>query len=1231
MAKARKRVESAKKARTARPKLNKLNKPAAKSKTVSGLPAGSKFFVGIGASAGGLEALRMLVSNLEHLADATLIVVQHLSPQHRSMLVDLISRETKLSVKEAADGESPRVNTIYITPPNSNIFYEQGRLRLRAPVTTIGPKPSVDLFLESLADEVGDQSVGIILSGTGSDGARGIKAIRAAGGITMSQAPASAKYDGMPVAAMETGAVDVVASPEGLAKEINSLAARAQRERAALESKAEDPYRDLIARLKADSGVDFGNYKPNTIRRRLHRRMLTNHVATLEEYLSYLDAHPKEIKQLFQDILISVTCFFRDQSAFDELEKQMVRQMRGSFPERAYRAWVPGCASGEEAYTIAMMLTECLERVKSDLRIQVFATDLSEPALAFARKGLYPESALERVPRRYREKFFTQTNDGFRVRKDIRDKVVFARQDLLKDPPFLKLDLVSCRNVMIYFGSDAQERLFRVFHYALNENGLLFLGKSEAVGRSEAYFKEQSHRARLFARKNVTSMVPNLTKAAMTEAQPVRRTQGRRGVDDSVYRAIAQLAPDSILVDEQFNIKKIYGKMSGLLKIPTGDMSHSVVRYVSPEIRSEMTTLLHRCRKDNTRIVGRPREAMVAGEVRLIQLAAVPLKSEAGTDFLIELLLNQAAPKKQLVSKVRLGSTSDRIRELEQELAATKEHQQTLVEELETSNEELQALNEELQSANEELQSSNEELETANEELHATNEELTTLNEEVSIKSAEATALNDYLEAIQNSIRYPVFVVDKDMRLTRFNTACENVFRASDLAEGKSVRMIPTTVDISSVFDAAEKSLKSEKAITSQLDLGRRVFEYRTQPLLSSKGDLMGVVVILFDVTDLSVALRAVSDKEAMLQSILRNTPAMVSLKDASGRYEFVNDQFLAMHGLKFQDVVGRSDDDLFPTVISQAIRERDFEVLTRRRAVMYDEEIESDGAKKVFFSAKVPLLDSKQHPRSICTISLDVTEQKHQEEIIRAQQEQLIRVGKLSALGEMAAGIAHELNTPLNAIVGHIDVLELLAQSEEMKAEDVLKAGHDITKLVDGISNIITSLRNIARMENSGFVRKDLRALVRETAQICQLHLKNHGVELRLRLPNDPVEAECQPIQLTQVLINLINNAVDAIGHKEDKWICIELEKKLNDVELRVIDCGDGIDEDIADKIMTPFFTTKAPGMGTGMGLSLSQSIIDIHHGKLFLDRGHENTCFKVILPTNQVSTNDSSEGPRA
>jgi len=1195
--------------------------------------------VGVGASAGGLEALRSLVSNLKKIDTASLVIVQHLSPQHRSMLVDLISRETSLIVKEVKSGTVPEPNVIYITPPNADIIFQGGALVLRKPAASAGPKPSVNLFLESLADEIGEKAVGVILSGTGNDGARGIRAIKAAGGLTMAQDVNSAKYDGMPLAAVESGAVDIIDHPEILARELNQLNRHQIHDPSAkshLLNGKEDPYQSILYKLKMDSGVDFTLYKPNTVRRRLQRRMLSNRTETLEEYLRLIEIKPKELAALYQDILISVTCFFRDPSAYEHVQKQIIKYLKSNNDSsNLFRVWVPGCATGEEVYSLAMMLTEIFNKMKVDRKLQIFATDISEPALSAARKAVYPDQAVLKMPKGFKQKFLDRIDDdSYQIKKFIRDSVVFAKQDLLKDPPFLKLDLISCRNVFIYFNQEAQDKIFRIFHYALNPGGVLFLGKSESVGKHERFFKTVNQRSRIFCRSRTASLTPLLSRTYKANLEPDIKEKGRDNrhkAPTSPIDLVPQLAPHSVIIDDSMNIKKIFGSMRELLTFSEGELSHSLLKLLPENMKVEVTNLIHRSRKEKRRVVSWPREVRFKKKKRILQFSALPLKVDGGIDFLIEILRDEPVTKKAALARAKTTvSPAARVQELEQELSATKAHLQTTVEELETSNEELQALNEELQSANEELQSANEELETSNEELHSTNEELTTLNEELNVKSSEMAALNIHLENIQNSIQQPLFVVDQNMQLVRSNMACSVLFKPEDAIKIRNIRLLPTRYDLTEAFDVIENCVKGGVAHTSKrINAGDKIFDLIVRTLKTDVEGTNGAVILLVDMTKYMEVLKNSEDNEKMLHSILRNLPASVNLKDPSGRYTFVNDQFTDVFGIRKGDIIGKTDDHVFGELRASTIREQDFKAISNKSSVRFEEQVEVDGKTMTFFTAKVPLLDSENAPRSVCTISLDMSEKKLAEETVLAQQEQLLRISKLSALGEMATGIAHEINTPLNAIIGNTDLLELLADKDKLNQRDVLQCAKDITSLVDAISKIIMGLRNLARMDSNGdFVKRSLQTMIRETLQVCQMNLRNHGVKVDLKLPDRPIEIDCHPVQISQVLINLINNSVDAISKKTDRWICISVADKGHIVEIRQSDCGEGIPDDIADKIMTPFFTTKEAGRGTGMGLSISQSIIGLHHGKLFLDRSNDNTCFVIQLPKMQSTEAVSERG---
>ena len=467
------------------------------------------FIVGIGASAGGLEALSQLFPNLPKNLGLSYVVVQHLSPTYRSMMAHLLGRETTMPVRDIEDGSRPEPNTVYITPPNRNVSLHLGCFRLVVPAKESLPKPSVNLFFTSLADEAAESCIGIILSGTGSDGASGIHAIKAAGGFTFSQDPTTAKYNGMPQSAIDTGSVDWILPPENMGAEIGLIVQnRGCIPMATQAANAPATLKTLLAKVRGRTKVDFSQYKEPTLWRRIERRMAANHVGTLPDYLALVDERPGELDKLCKDILISVTSFFRDTEAFAGLEKVVARILIGKSAGDDIRIWVAGCATGEEAYSLAILFAEQLGSAFDQYRIQIFATDIDLEAMARARRGIFPAPSLAHMDRNRVKAHFTGHGDRYEINKNLRDVVIFARQDLVQDPPFLRLDLVTCRNVLIYFQSELQSRLLSVFHYALNPGGFMFLGKSESVFQQEGLFDVVDKESRLYSRSGVVARMP---------------------------------------------------------------------------------------------------------------------------------------------------------------------------------------------------------------------------------------------------------------------------------------------------------------------------------------------------------------------------------------------------------------------------------------------------------------------------------------------------------------------------------------------------------------------------------------------------------------------------------------------------------------------------------------------------------------------------------------------------
>ncbi len=927
-----------------------------------------RYLVGLGASAGGLEALSVLVSHLPSDLATTYVIVQHMSPTHRSMLVQLIARETEMPVSEIEEGEIPLSDHIYITPPNRNVVLQDGRFVLTEPAAEVVPKPSVNAFLTSLAEERGEDAVAVILSGTGSDGALGVRAIKASGGLVFAQEPASAKYSGMPQSAIDTECVDWTMSPEQIAAEI-AVIIRAQGaiKLPVRSEQAPATLRTLLQRVMRHARVDFSGYKESTVWRRILRRMVSNRVHTMEDYLALTEKNPEELNQLCKEILISVTSFFRDPKSFDHLREQLRDLLSAKSPGEEVRVWVAGCATGEEAYSIAIIVCELLGRSLPDFRVQIFATDIDLNAMAVARRGVYPETGLAEMDPELLQRYFVRREGAYEVSKSLRDMVVFARQDLAQDPPFLRLDLVTCRNVLIYFQGGLQEQVLTTFHYALRPGGLLFLGKSETAHQREGMFDAISREAKIFRRREGDARLPAQTVAlsisAGVESRPVAIRSRTQSQDELLIKAVLDATmPAAVVITAQLDIRHVFGDVSPYLNIPTGRPDFNLLNLIRPEWRIETQTLIYQAIQRRAAVLGR----LHGGQdgVRL-QVRPLSLKLANNEDAL--LVAFEPVPVLENGHGEITGEVSPATQSLEEELSATREHLQTVIEELETSNEETQALNEELQASNEELQASNEELQASNEELQSTNEELTTVNEELQIKTAELADTNADLENIQNSIGFLILVVNNQMRLVRFNAAAAQWLALGSSSVGESLRAIQYVDHYPDLIQAAEQVLREQRPLDRQVSHDGRHYLLRAMPRVMSTRESSGAVITLMEETELIETQRRLRENEQRLLSIMNHSSTVVAVKDMSGRYEYVNPRFCEVFGVQAEQVLGLTDRQIFDEPLANALRERDLDALRADQVVEQTEKLMLPSGEREFYGIRFPLKGEDGVSYSVC------------------------------------------------------------------------------------------------------------------------------------------------------------------------------------------------------------------------------------------------------------------------
>ncbi len=879
-------------------------------------PANALRLVGIGASAGGLEALRELLESLPDADDFCYVIAQHVSPTHVSRLMNLLAPMTTLKVEDLEDHQAPNPGVIYITPPQKDVVLDKGVLRLTEPQAAIGPKPSVNHFFHSLAAELGEQVIGIILSGTGSDGASGIRAIKAAGGITIAQAPESAKYDGMPKAAIHTGSVDLILPPHRIGPALARLLALPSDLPLSLDDDADsDEYTQISNLVRSNTAFKLSDYKPSTVKRRIARRMSIVGVGELHAYLKYLKSNKEESLLLMRDTFIGVTYFFRDTEAFGALERIVGDMVRRQSPGAIVRCWVPGCATGEEVYSIAMLFEEAVRnRDKPGLQYMIFASDLDDEAIERARSAVYPLSELENVPKHMRELYFETLGDQCRIVKGIRNRIVFARQNVIEDPPFARLDLISCRNLLIYFNADVQKRVLEVFHYSLNAGGRLFLGKSESVEPLAKLFETLDSRNRLYRRLDGASHyslpipqgVARLRSGKAGEGNAALRTDllGMRTLEELAER----YAPPSLVIDGADCVVHFQGDLKPFLDFPKGGANLYLFTLVHPALRAELRALVYRCRRDL-----KP----VQGSVHALEIGARPCDVVAAVSPLdpgqkAQLLISFLSSARESAQKNADDIPSDErdlliISELEEELANTRTHLNVVVEELETSNEELQSLNEELQSTNEELQSTNEELQTSNEELQSTNEELLTVNDELQIKTAELeTSVND-LDNVKESLLYPLLVVDAQLRVTQANAACADIVAVDGVLEASSLNSVQWRVEVpglsAQVRDVVNRGEPRRTPVTG--DQGT-VYDLRIMPYRLTRGAIAGAVLTFDDVTARQRAEHALRESERRFRLMMADVKDYAILMlDPAGRVASWNAGAEGMTGYAEAEILG--------------------------------------------------------------------------------------------------------------------------------------------------------------------------------------------------------------------------------------------------------------------------------------------------------------------------------------
>jgi two-component system CheB/CheR fusion protein len=886
-------------------------------KDIEEIKTNVNFVVGIGASAGGLEALEQFFRNVPPDSGMAFVVIQHLSPDYKSLMVELLSKHTKMKVVRVEDGMVVEPNTVYLIPPKKNMTIFHGKLFLTNQNYKMGLNLPIDIFFRSLADDMAEKAIAIILSGTGSDGTLGVRAIKGAGGMVMVQ-DESAKFDGMPKSAIATGLVDYILPPEKMGERLIQYAKHPFIAKADDIKKEtldeEDTYTKVLAVLRNKVGVDFTFYKPTTIIRRIERRISVNQLDNIENYLNLLMESPTEVSVLYKELLIGVTKFFRDTEAYKVVEEKLIPELFASKTQgEQIRIWDVACSSGEEAYSIAILLKEYLEKYNLNFDVKIFATDIDRDSIEYASAGIYPESIVTDVPEDKLKKYFRKKGDSYRINENIRQMVIFATHNIIKDPPFSKLDLIVCRNLLIYFQPIMQKKVISAFSFALNPGGFLFLGSSESVGELANFFTIFDNRAKIYRSKEGIK-VPMLNELYMPvirkhrgfvtpESIILKPNSAEEILEDITKKLFQDFMPPAVIVDEKLELIHVFNDVNKFMKVPTGKINLNIMNMINPDLSIALGTAIHRALKEAKDILYKDLILKSEDNQIMLDLDVRPyIHKRTGTKYVVVIFYEKdfAYKSSENIEVFEMtDKVNQRIFDLEQELKYTKENLQATIEELETSNEELQATNEELIASNEELQSTNEELQSVNEELY-------TVNAEYQSKIEELTELNNDISNWFNITNIGTIFLDLQLRIRKFTPAITQFINLIDHDLGRPIKHISYNFDYPKFMDDIDFVLKTLRHIETEVKTyDHNWFLVKILPYRTIENAVKGVVITFIDITRQKNIEKQLELERDLLLRVLDSSPLAKVIVDNNGIITYMNKAAEEILGLKKDKVIG--------------------------------------------------------------------------------------------------------------------------------------------------------------------------------------------------------------------------------------------------------------------------------------------------------------------------------------
>jgi two-component system CheB/CheR fusion protein len=1172
--------------------------------------------VGVGASAGGLEAFTDLLSHLPDNSGLAFVLIQHLDPSHESHLTELLSKASKMPVSEVRGEIRAEANHVYVIAPRCNLGISGGVLQA-PPRPERGRNMPIDSFLGALAADRGRMALGVVLSGTASDGTLGLQAIKAAGGITFAQETRTAKFDGMPGSAIAAGVVDFVLPPAGIARRLVAIARASRvsvepREGTAQPGEAEQLSK-IFRLVRLATGVDFTYYKHSTLQRRIKRRMAVRGIEAREDYIRDLERNREEANALCESFFITVTAFFREPAVFEELKKRvfptLVENRGGDDP---IRIWVPGCSTGEEAYSIAICLMEFLEEADVSLPFEVFATDISETAIDKARAGSYAGAALAHVSPTRLARFFTRTEHGYQIAKAIRDVCVFARHNVAKDPPFSKVDFISCCNVLIYLGVALQRKVLAILHYALKPTGFLMLGPSESIGTlSEAFHQVQDTHKIYSLRQAVAT--PPLSKGHRAEDRvnrPQKIAEDRAGLDvqrEADRLVLARHGPPGAIIDDDLNIVQVRGQTAPYIELSPGEPTLNLLKMAREGLVAGLGKAIRTARQKNTAAKEDGFRFEGSGQIKQVAIEAVPLKvSSSSKERYFLVLFEDIEPNGDTAGTHRSlipGKQESAL--LRRELAATKEHLHSIVEDNASTLEALRA-------ANEEAQAGNEELETAQEELESANEELNTLNESLRISNVELSHVNRDLTNLLESISIPLVMVGRDLRIRRFTRAMEPMLNLIPSDIGRSITDLQPQMELPDLrrllLDAMEGGNRKPRDIR---DAHGRWYSLRILPSVGPDGNIDGAVMMLIDI---DAAKRGLDFAEAIVETVreplLILSQNLQVLKANKTFYETFQTAREETEGRLVYDLGNGQWNiprlrELLENILPAHSMFRDFEVTHG---------FEHVGRKVMLLNAS-EIFNPNAQARTILLAIEDVTDRKRAEEALRATN---------AELQHFAYALTHDLQEPLRMVVNFTELLgsEYAGKLGE-EADKFIAYSVEGAHRIEDLLKALLAYWEVAERERDSLDSIDCSAVLAKAL----LNLQAAIAESSAVVTYDPLPTVvAEEILLIQLFQNLISNSIKYRGGETPR-IHVSAERVAEGWLFAVRDNGIGIDPQDADRVFGVFKRLHGSEIpGTGIGLAICQKVVERQGGRIWVEsETGRGATFKFTIPCGPKGT-----GPR-